>query len=558
MYCKNCGTEFKNENKFCTNCGYDRGNQYKGHSPNKIVEKEKFNQKITDVGKWKAIAIIIGFIAVIFILALLFSNRTNISSITNIGNAQSVVNIVCDDGSGGSGTIFTAEGMVITNNHVVADATSCLVTIPDVATGQAVEIYKGEPSIVSVLSEKYDIAGVQITDPYTDSDGKTWGTYSKTFSPFVLPDTCDTKKPSQLGDQVKIYGYPVTSGGYNLTVTDGIISSFADDGNILTSAQIDSGNSGGLAIDQDGCWLGIPSAVVSGDYQNLGVIIPSYTVVEFADAVLSEPEITTTNPNTITTPKKTSNQICKDTYGTYSEWNGQKNSGGTPLCTCKAGYSWDATGDTCALQSILNQECKDRFGPGGYSLYENGKAVCGCITGYELSSGNVCVKKEATCANGSFLYEGMTTCMTPLAYCQYKNGAGSVYNSVDNTCSTPTVMTNDQKCAQKYNNSYAITKSDGSYSCNCKYGYYWDNNAVDQDGNCFTKTELNQACYNNYSGGYWDGTYGPDGLYSCRLSSSSSTPDNKTIGEDYYTINRTCIGLSGAQYDACITYAWNH
>ncbi|MFA7676260.1 MAG: trypsin-like peptidase domain-containing protein, partial [Candidatus Shapirobacteria bacterium] len=84
-----------------------------------------------------------------------------------------------------------------------------------------------------------------------------------------------------LGENVIIYGYPVTSGGYNLTITDGIISSLNDDGTILTSAKIDSGNSGGLAVNQNGCFVGVPSAVVNGDYQNLGVIIPQILIDEF-------------------------------------------------------------------------------------------------------------------------------------------------------------------------------------------------------------------------------------------------------------------------------------
>ena len=114
------------------------------------------------------------------------------------------------------------------------------------------------------------------------SDAKTWGDYPTSFPAYTRPDSCDSSVP-QLGDSIKIYGYPVTSGGYNLTVTEGIISSFSDDGNILTSAKIDSGNSGGFAIDQNGCFLGIPSAVIEGKYQNLGVIISTTIISEFLD-----------------------------------------------------------------------------------------------------------------------------------------------------------------------------------------------------------------------------------------------------------------------------------
>ncbi len=176
------------------------------------------------------------------------------------------------------------DGTLVTNNHVVSGSKLCFVTIPDSETGAPVEIYEAKPLVVTDLSEQYDIAMLSIDSVYTDSDGKVWGIYPKTFSTFLNPESCKNKTP-KLGDDVRIYGYPVTSGGYNLTVTDGVISSFSSDGNILTSAKIDSGNSGGLAVDQDNCLLGIPSAVLTGNYENLGVIIPVNVISEFFNKV---------------------------------------------------------------------------------------------------------------------------------------------------------------------------------------------------------------------------------------------------------------------------------
>jgi S1-C subfamily serine protease len=62
-----------------------------------------------------------------------------------------------------------------------------------------------------------------------------------------------------------------------------VISSFSDEGVILTSAKIDQGNSGGLAVDQKGCMVGVPVAVSEGTYQNLGVIISTDLILEFSD-----------------------------------------------------------------------------------------------------------------------------------------------------------------------------------------------------------------------------------------------------------------------------------
>ena len=54
---------------------------------------------------------------------------------------------------------------------------------------------------------------------------------------------------------------------------DGVVSSFAGNGLILTSAKIDHGNSGGLAVDRNGCFMGIPSAANKGEFESLGIII---------------------------------------------------------------------------------------------------------------------------------------------------------------------------------------------------------------------------------------------------------------------------------------------
>ncbi|SRR5258708_853541 len=216
----------------------------------------------------------------------------------NANNAQSVVHIGCDNGYGGSGIILTKNGLIVTNNHVITGSNSCIVTIPNPVTGTITSIYTAQPLIAPNLSQIYDIAVLSITGSYTDSNRKIWGVYPTTFTAYVNPSSCWNATP-QLGDPIRIYGYPVTSGGYNLTVTDGIISSFTDNGNILTSAQVDSGNSGGLAINpKTGCIDGIPSAVSQGNYQNLGVIIPTSVLLDY----LQKAEAQAANPIPTDTP----------------------------------------------------------------------------------------------------------------------------------------------------------------------------------------------------------------------------------------------------------------
>lgn len=235
-------------------------------------------------------------------------------------NTESVVHILCDNDYGGSGTIWVKDGLIVTNNHVIAGSTSCHVTIPDVATGALTQIYEAKPIVAPTLSKQYDIALLSIYAAYRDSNGKVWGKYPISLHTFVQPKNCSSP---QLGDTVRIYGYPVTSENYNLTITDGIISNFADDGTILTSAKVDSGNSGGLAMSQSGCMLGIPSAVLTGNYQNLGVIIPVNEILDFINKASSQ----TSNTNS-QIPTDTPNYTSPQSYQQQTTPNDNQPAGG--------------------------------------------------------------------------------------------------------------------------------------------------------------------------------------------------------------------------------------
>ncbi len=69
-----------------------------------------------------------------------------------------------------------------------------------------------------------------------------------------------------------------------MTITDGVVSSLMpDEGLIFTSAKISHGNSGGLAVDKDGCRIGVPAMVNGDDYESLGIIISNDLIYEFID-----------------------------------------------------------------------------------------------------------------------------------------------------------------------------------------------------------------------------------------------------------------------------------
>lgn len=302
MFCKKCGNEINVGARFCTSCG--------NASQDPIVEPVKikkyfFTKKRIIVG----LSFII-LIAVISIAGIYFSSsfgNTEKPILTNGEQTQkdiasSVVNIYCegskgwdaeDQVSGGSGTIITTDGLVLTNAHIIpqgknesTDEKSCLVILPDPTTGASKEIYYAKPLVIPDISEEYDLAFVQIDDVYYDSkEGKAYGEYPKAFPAYDSDKYCK-KEDVKLGEPVRIYGYPAISGGYALTITDGIVSSLLPkSGYIITSAKISHGNSGGLAVDQYGCRIGVPSMVSGDDYESLGVIISNNLIYSFTDKV---------------------------------------------------------------------------------------------------------------------------------------------------------------------------------------------------------------------------------------------------------------------------------
>jgi len=216
---------------------------------------------------------------------------------------MSVVNILCpyaDDefsidsgGSGGSGTITSEDGAILTNAHIfpqndtdyLTHEEGCFVSTPSPKTGEQMEIYLAQPYSVEGWSELYDIAYLEIYAPYVDEDGVVWGEEDKKFANIGSAPECSISE-LELGDPITILGYPSLSGGLNLTLTEGVVSGFSlEEGVILTSAQVSPGNSGGLALNEDGCMVGIPSTYYSDEGNSFGGIISIDLLLEFNEAV---------------------------------------------------------------------------------------------------------------------------------------------------------------------------------------------------------------------------------------------------------------------------------
>lgn len=175
----------------------------------------------------------------------------------------------------GSGTILSADGIILTNAHVAAPTAPGLATLyndpellfsepPDqlvVALHQAadrppVETYIAE---VAAADGPLDLAIIQIV---ADLDGSTLDSSSLNL-PFVELGNSDS---IGLGDEIRVLGYP-GAGGETITFTKGNVSGFesqdfvGDRAWIKTDTTVSPGNSGGLGVNAEGQIIGVPSFV---------------------------------------------------------------------------------------------------------------------------------------------------------------------------------------------------------------------------------------------------------------------------------------------------------
>lgn len=179
----------------------------------------------------------------------------------------------------GSGTVIpNGDGYaVLTNGHVMASnfriqEPLCYVFFPQPPTYSIGDVFYDTVSLGSTYgnSNQPDVGLLRLGNP-SDS--------SKALS--SIPSTsiqgCNDSDV-QIGDKVTVFGYP-SFGGKSLTVTDGIVSGI-DPGPIYkTSAKIDQGNSGGIAVlNKKRCMLGIPTWLSSGTLEGLGYI-QSWTMI---------------------------------------------------------------------------------------------------------------------------------------------------------------------------------------------------------------------------------------------------------------------------------------
>jgi len=172
----------------------------------------------------------------------------------------------------GSGFVISADGYVVTNNHVVKGATKVTVTLDDGTT---------LPAKIIGHDSKTDLALLKITP--------------NGHLPFIELGESDSVQP---GEWVVAVGNPYGLGG---TVTAGIVSARGRDigdgpydSFIQIDAPINRGNSGGPLFTQDGKVVGVNTAILSpsGGSIGIGFAIPSDTVRNIVDQLRKTGHVT--------------------------------------------------------------------------------------------------------------------------------------------------------------------------------------------------------------------------------------------------------------------------
>ena len=171
----------------------------------------------------------------------------------------------------GSGVIIRPDGYIVTNNHVVQNATEVKVTLNDDRTFDAKVI--GTDPVTDVAILKVDATDLP-TIPFGDSD------------------------ELRLGEWVIAIGSPLS---YNLrsTITAGIVSAkgrsmpnttgeFKIESFIQTDAAVNPGNSGGALVNKKGELVGINTAIISqtGSYSGYSFAVPSNIVKKTAEDLI--------------------------------------------------------------------------------------------------------------------------------------------------------------------------------------------------------------------------------------------------------------------------------
>ncbi len=185
----------------------------------------------------------------------------------------------------GSGVIYSADGYIITNHHVIADAIN---SSGSLAAGYEIRVFFDEDL------QNYSTAKIIGSDATTDL------AVIKIAAENLKPIEIGDSKKVAVGDKVFAIGSP---GGLEFmnSLSDGIVSGIernvsTDSGLaydlIQTNTAINPGNSGGALLNAKGELIGICFLkIVADGYEGMGFAIPSATVKDIVSTLISEGKV---------------------------------------------------------------------------------------------------------------------------------------------------------------------------------------------------------------------------------------------------------------------------
>ena len=201
----------------------------------------------------------------------------------------------------GSGMVLDPSGFILTNNHVVEQATKIQVQLNDDPTEYTARVVGAD--------EETDLAVIKIDPP-------------RKLTAVKLGNSDGV----QVGDWVLAIGSPF---GLQATVTAGIVS--AKDRGVgrqfqhflQTDAAINPGNSGGPLVDMAGQVIGINTAILTGSrgYEGVGFAMPSNTAISVYNQIVEHGKVTRGSIGVIFNEEQSRNPIVLRELGA-SSWSG--------------------------------------------------------------------------------------------------------------------------------------------------------------------------------------------------------------------------------------------
>jgi serine protease Do len=177
-----------------------------------------------------------------------------------------------------SGFVWDKEGDIVTNNHVVENATEVNVTFYDGTTAPAEVVGTDPNSDLAVI--KVDVPADQLRPvSMADSTGVNVGQLAVAIgNPFGLEGTMTVGFVSAVGRSMSAESISQTG------------LSYSNPDIIQTDAPINPGNSGGVLVNDQGQVIGVPTAIesTSGTSAGIGFAVPSATVQRVVPALIDK------------------------------------------------------------------------------------------------------------------------------------------------------------------------------------------------------------------------------------------------------------------------------